>query len=369
MMRVYLFTLIVHISAFCIHIRTGKFRPRLTLYGFRNDAVQHQLVTDRILHGKEIKGWNYWYYSNGMHTSTDDVLVSLVALNNEIQDEWSRHVFLGDRYKQTLFSNVYDDKTFYYADLGCGIASILLLVVNGLLTTQYCNSFFSLTNNCPVNVVAHGLEVQKHSASLAERSVASLFHFPNIPEPKIAIQNRDIREINGTTLGQADSLLPLIGQCNLLTANPPYFPASLGSHSADLQRRNARFELHGGIEDYCLAAKELLHPVDGLFVFSFPVNKDCHRAELALNAAGLKLMRKTMILAGKYDAADPYLCIYEAAVGLPTEEQIKERLLDIRRVEGSNKLNPLYYEIQRSLNMAPRPLKRRERNAQIGILK
>lgn len=86
----------------------------------------------------------------------------------------------------------------------------------------------------------------------------------------------------------------------------------------------------------------------------------------ALAAAGLKMTRRTMVLAGRWDASEPMGCVYEAVVaaqGAGEEDMsvVEERQLDIRRLESSNRLNPLYYSIQRALNMAPRPLKRRKR--------
>jgi hypothetical protein len=173
-----------------------------------------------------------------------------------------------------------------------------------------------------------------------------------------------------------NSLLSLKGKCNLLTANPPYFPRGTGTHSGDSQLRNARFELHGGIEEYCLAARELLCPENGLFVFSFcsssvsasdATGTQCsdQRVRQALAAAGLKLTRRTMVLAGRWDSSEPMGCVYEAVVaqgeGMDDTFVVEERQLDIRRMETSNRLNPLYYSIQRALNMAPRPLKRRKR--------
>ena len=238
------------------------------------DATCHKLLEDLNVHGISLSGWNYWFYEKGMQTSTDDVLVALVALYRNIPNGSNiDNVSLSKRFQKELTSG----SSFSYIDLGCGVGSILFLVSHGLLKMQYelLAPLLSVDEN-NTRVCSIGLEVQEVSAELARRSVRALPVFPGVFQPNISIQRMDIREIpqllsEGTVSDNPswNSLQSLKGKCNLLTANPPYFPHHIGTLSGDSQLRNARFELHGGIEEYCLAAKELLCPAHGLFVFSF----------------------------------------------------------------------------------------------------
>eukprot|EP01036_Dinobryon_divergens_P023382 gene23382-31722_t len=344
------------------------------------DAVCHELLEDSNVCGLSLSGWNYWFYEKGMQTSTDDVLVALVALYGTIPTDCDNNndlLSLSKRFQRELTSG----SSFHYIDLGCGVGSILFLVSHGLLRLQYELSPIKGNN---IRVCSIGLEVQEVSAELATRSASALPVFPGVFQPNVSIQRMDIRDIprllsEGIVSDNPSQnyLQSLKGKCNLLTANPPYFPRGIGTHSGDSQLRNARFELHGGIEEYCLAARELLCPENGLFVFSFCTSavsasdatvSQCsdQRVRRALALAGLKLTRRTMVLAGRWDSSEPMGCVYEAVVasqgeGIDDAYVVEERQLDIRRMEASNRLNPLYYSIQRALNMAPRPLKRRKR--------
>jgi len=344
------------------------------------DAVEHKLIQDCNIHELSLPAWNYWFYEKGMQTSTDDVLVALVALNQNIPME-SKNGSFSKRFQTELTSG----SPFYYIDMGCGVGSILLLVSHGLLKLQHeLEHSLSILENI-TNICSIGIEVQGESAELARKSVNSLPLYPGVFQPNISIQKMDIRDIPSllsdgfaSDNSSCSHLQLLKGKCNLITANPPYFPHYIGTHSGDSQLKNARFELHGGIEDYCLAVKELLCPKIGLFVFSFcasavaatkQTEAQCseQRVQQALAAAGLKMIRRTEVLAGRWDSTEPMGCIYEAVVAANGGENhhrsaVQERQLDIRRMEISNKLNPQYYNIQRALNMAPRPLKRRKRS-------
>jgi tRNA1(Val) A37 N6-methylase TrmN6 len=75
---------------------------------------------------------------------------------------------------------------------------------------------------------------------------------------------------------------------DLITGSPPYFDVSDGIVSADPQRAAARFELHGDVNDYCLAAAKALAP-GGRFIFCFPTLQTT-RAKTACKNAGLDLL-------------------------------------------------------------------------------
>eukprot|EP00597_Dinobryon_sp_UTEXLB2267_P006821 CAMPEP_0170096756 /NCGR_PEP_ID=MMETSP0019_2-20121128/28786_1 /TAXON_ID=98059 /ORGANISM="Dinobryon sp., Strain UTEXLB2267" /LENGTH=359 /DNA_ID=CAMNT_0010318829 /DNA_START=51 /DNA_END=1131 /DNA_ORIENTATION=+ len=339
---------------------------------FFPDAVRHLLINDSNSNRESVEWW-YWYRRDGMQTSTDDVLVAWIALNKAKSDEESDF--------QTLFLKNERFNNFQYVDLGCGIGSILLLVSYGLLYKQK-----ELKESGKVEALkaikSVGIEVQSESAILASRSCKEL---PTSCNPIISVKQADLRSITrycseSHSEEPTEEVLSLIqqlrGSCDLLTGNPPYFSPTLGTHSMDSQRRLARFELHGGVEDYCQAARLLLRDCSSRFVFSFPANLDCDRRVCsALQAAELQLTRRTRILMGRPDQTEPSICIYEASLKdlLPDPEKdidnrqdkngfdvAQESIIDIRRLQESNKLNPVYYQIQADLHMAKRPLKNPE---------
>jgi tRNA1(Val) A37 N6-methylase TrmN6 len=145
-----------------------------------------------------------------------------------------------------------------YADLGCGIGSVLLMV----------------TYKLPGNAHVVGVEAQEQSLVLARRNVER-----NGLAERVTLVHGDLRE------------RPFEGQqFELITGTPPYLPPDRGTPSTDAQRTYARLEMRGGVEDYLRAAAPLLAP-GGRFV----VCCDARRPDRALEggrAAGLAPVRR-----------------------------------------------------------------------------
>jgi len=95
-------------------------------------------------------------------------------------------------------------------------------------------------------------------------------------ETRVRLQHGDLRELTAE--------VPF----DLITASPPYFAARDGLVSSDSQRSAARFELHGGVDDYCAAAARALAP-EGRFIFCFPAPQSA-RAVAACEQAGLHIL-------------------------------------------------------------------------------
>lgn len=307
------------------------------------DPRHHKLINDVTIDGQLFRGWDYYFRENGMQTSTDDVLLSWVALKYHLQDNADR--------RNWVFTELYSSSStceFQYMDMGCGIGSILFLVTHGLITSQMKAKILTLD---PKTIVARGVEVQRESADMAAKSAADIEDC-SIFRHSITVDNADIREL----VEDSQHI-----KYDLMTANPPYFPTTLGTFCSDSQRQIARFEVHGGIEEYCAVARALLAP-SGRFVCSFPSSGGGEaRARNAIASAGLRLIGTTSILMGRPDAIDPAMYIFEAELGngggIGTVPLL-ETTVDIRRVAGSNRLNPRYYAIQADLNMGKRPLKK-----------
>lgn len=118
-----------------------------------------------------------------------------------------------------------------YADLGCGVGSVLLMVAWSLRPARIA-----------------GVEAQAESFSLALRNVrrAGL-------APRTELVHGDLRHVAAS---------PTFDR---VTGTPPYLPVGQALASPDPQRAACRLELRGGVEDYVEAASRWLAP-DGAFV-------------------------------------------------------------------------------------------------------
>lgn len=278
--------------------------------------------------------WYYHYRPKGMMTSTDDVLTAYVSTVAKFGDTIAENEFYPS------------GQVHRYVDLGCGIGSCLLL------TSHYLRP----------SLISVGIEVQTISASLAQQTASSL---PNTP--RLHIENMDIRHLlpGCNTEEISPVVLGVIGKCDLVTANPPYCPPHSGTAALDPQRLNARFEVHGGIEEYCQVAHHLLNGsnLESRFIFSFWSSQD-DRVCLALQQAKLTLKTVVKVTAGSSKKPKQYLNIYVASPAhtKSKEESVVELDIVLRETtkdDGSSSgcLSPTYLAIMSHLNMARRPLR------------
>jgi tRNA1Val (adenine37-N6)-methyltransferase len=144
----------------------------------------------------------------------------------------------------------------HIVDLGCGIGTVLLF-----LAWRFPDA------------ACTGIEAQEVSAELAARSIAW-----NGIDDRCAVRRGDLRDpASRAGLAPAD----------LVTGTPPYLPVGSGTESQRVQCGPCRFEHRGGIEDYCLAASELLAP--GAPFVACAAGFQRARVEEAAAAAGLVL--------------------------------------------------------------------------------
>lgn len=149
-----------------------------------------------------------------------------------------------------------------YADLGCGLGSVLHMVAYRL--------------GADARLAA--IEAQAVSLALAERNLAR-----NGLRARVRLVHGDLRRPD---LREALGGAPF----DLVTGTPPYLPPDRASPSTDAQRTYARLEMRGGVEDYLAAAAPLLAE-GGRFV----VCCDARRPDRALDggaAAGLAPVRR-----------------------------------------------------------------------------
>ncbi len=239
--------------------------------------------------------WRIFQRTGGHRYSLDDTSTAWYALRAAKGREVRRHL-----------------------DLGCGIGSVLLMVVWGL----------------DADNESVGIEAQELSHGLAQRSIAY-----NGVDHRVRALNGDIRN---------PEMLPAAGKFDLVTGSPPYIPIGDGVMSDKEQCAPARFELRGGIEDYCEAAARWMAP-DGLFVF-------CHAAPQrdrcldAARAAGLVVTRFKEVI--PREGRSPLLTLFVARfAGADDPEPVAEDPLVVRDAAGARA--PGYLELRNDMGMPP----------------
>eukprot|EP01038_Epipyxis_sp_PR26KG_P005627 gene5627-7771_t len=291
-----------------------------------------------------VGNWCYWYRPKGMKTSTDDVLVALVATTSNEQlkkiiEETNLPATCCEKNLQSNYEDLLQVST--YADFGCGIGSTLLLVANKL-----SNKALSI-----------GIEVQSLSCQMIQRTICDL------PQPQSSIKayNMDIRNLTTQTL--IDWKVK-DGCFDLITANPPYTEYNIGKYCNDTQRKFARFSLHGCLEDYCYIASSVLSP-KGRFIFSFPYNKiNENRIHNSLISNKLIVNKRISVVAGSPSNTVPFLWIYDTSLSDDIENRSNHHFpmlqLNLVRNETTGGLNDRYKHIKSLLNMKSRPLNKRQ---------
>ena len=145
-------------------------------------------------------------------------------------------------------------------DLGCGIGSVLLMVLDGL-----------------ADATMVGVEAQAISFDLATRNVTR-----NGVSGRVSLIQGDLREpATQAACGHG---------FDLVTGTPPYAPVGTATPSPDPQRAHARVEIRGGVEDYLAAAATRVGPEGRVVVCC-----DARRPERAIGggrAAGLTPIRQ-----------------------------------------------------------------------------
>lgn len=205
-----------------------------------------------------------------------------------------------------------------YADLGCGIGTVLLLLAWRFPAAR-----------------GVGVEAQPVSVGLARRSIAW-----NGASDRCRVVAGDLRE--PAALGDEPAF-------DLVTATPPYLPPGTAHESARPQWGPCHVEHRGGIEDYCRAAARLLAS-GGWFVTCAGGTQDA-RVDAASAAAGLAVVRRRAVVprAGKA----PLLAVHalrHAAHGGPTrvDAPLVVRDADGRWTDG-------YRAVRRAFGMPDRP--------------
>lgn len=173
----------------------GKAAPDLV-----KDADLGELSDDAIA-----GSWRLWQRRAGHRYSIDDVLTAAQA------------VAAFPEAKRVL-------------DLGCGIASVLLMVAYRLPLAEFV-----------------GIEAQALSFELARRNVER-----NALLRRARLIHADFRDPEALNAAEPPF--------DLITGTPPYMPPGSATPAPDSQRHYARIEMRGGVEAYVEAIAQTLAP-------------------------------------------------------------------------------------------------------------
>ncbi len=146
-----------------------------------------------------------------------------------------------------------------FADLGCGIGAVLLLLAWRFPDAR-----------------GVGVEAQDVSVGLARRSLAW-----NGADRRCTVRHGDLRD---------PAHMPEGATFDLVTGTPPYLPVGSALASTRAQWAACHLEYRGGIDAYCRAAARLLAP-SGRFVACAGGTQHA-RVERAADAAGLVPIRR-----------------------------------------------------------------------------
>jgi len=133
---------------------------------------------------------------------------------------------------------------------------------------------------------AVGIEAQELSVGLARRSLAY-----NGIDDRVRIVNGDLRDAPRSLAEPAFD-----GGFDLVTGTPPYIALGHGLVSEKEQRGPCCFETRGGIEEYCLAAAQILRPGGIFTVCAGALPEQVDRGEQAIDAAGLSLIERVDVV-------------------------------------------------------------------------
>ena len=183
--------------------------------------------------------WQIYQLKEGHRFSTDDVLTAAYAIENMPRTP----------------SNI--------LDLGSGIGSV------GMMLAWYWRQAHIM-----------GVEAQLLSVKLANQSLAV-----NALQERVQFVYADFRDYIWPNKTKG---------FDLVTGSPPYLPANEGTISNHLQKAYCRFELRGGVEEYCIAAARTMAP-DGYFSLVFGA-RWVPRVISAAKNAGLRIVRWRNIL-------------------------------------------------------------------------
>ena len=150
--------------------------------------------------------------------------------------------------------------------------------------------------------------------------------FQNVVKPIFA----DVRALNINSFNET---------VGTVISNPPYFLLGSGKQSPDKGKNAARFELNGGVSDFCAAASRIMR-TQGHFYSVMRAERLCDVVS-ALKASGLEPIKMTFVAHSK--DSEPFIVLTESARAARRSLKIT-RMLYMRNKDGSttDEANKIY---------------------------
>ncbi|KAJ3030217.1 UNVERIFIED_CONTAM: hypothetical protein HDU68_009741 [Siphonaria sp. JEL0065] len=222
--------------------------------------------------------WSIFQLIQGHRYTTDDLSTAAIA----IQEFTVKNLPMPKR----------------HIDIGCGLGSVLLFV-NWKLHEHLETSL--------------GIEAQEKHVELARKSIrTNMGH--NVGDSSVStVRHGDLRSL---AEGNKDLLsLEEENSFDLVTGTPPYFPVPNGVVPTVQGRGMCSFELRGGVETYCLAAKRCLRRgTDARFVF-VQTAIEIVRSEIAIWDLGKMEILERIDFYGSEAKKDPLFVIFVCGWG------------------------------------------------------
>lgn len=141
-------------------------------------------------------------------------------------------------------------------------------------------------------------------------------------------------------------------QFDLIFGSPPYFPPGSGVAGEHPQTVACRFEMRGGIEDYCAVAAARL-AMGGIFACVFPTEQ-LARVERAAREASLVIVRRRPVVLR--EGAEPLLNLFVLMLAAHLPAAFRERTwveapLIIRTRSGA--VHPEYQAVKLAIGFPP----------------
>ncbi|ORY53052.1 hypothetical protein BCR33DRAFT_185372 [Rhizoclosmatium globosum] len=205
-----------------------------------------------------------------------------------------------------------------HIDIGCGLGSVLLFV-----KWQFHDSL----------EMSIGIEAQEKHVELARKSVSVNMGNQDSNDTVISeVRHGDLRSL-------AEGNLQLLNEAeensfDLITGTPPYFPVTEGVLPTVQGRGMCSFELRGGVETYCLAAKRCLRKSkEARFVF-VQTAIEIKRSERAIWDLGEMEVLERVDFLGSESKKDPLFVIFVCGWG-EKKEMYPTRTIAVRTSDGA----------------------------------
>jgi tRNA1(Val) A37 N6-methylase TrmN6 len=202
-----------------------------------------------------------------------------------------------------------------FADLGCGIGTVLMLLAWRFPTAR-----------------GIGVEAQEVSVDLARRSLAwnGIVH-------RCEVRLADLRD---------PSVLPA-GAFDLVAGTPPYLPRGTATESRRIQRGPCTVEHRGGIEAYCAAAARLLAP--GAVFVACESAAQIDRFHRAAADAGLGVVRRVDVV--PREGKRPLFSVCAMRRTGDAAPAVVDPPLVVR--DGTGQRTPAFRDLRREMGMPP----------------